>query len=127
MRLRKHLENKMVILLILYGIALGVHWLVIYNLFSQNEQLESEVKKAYELNAGNIKKTEVFYQLMYGLFVQAKMDLDRVDKRGSYSSDDEVGFAFKTIQEAINQVKHQLEVLNPIDDAAAKGSDVAKK
>lgn len=127
MRLRKHLENKMVILLILYGIALGVHWLVIYNLFSQNEQLESEVKKAYELNASNIKKTEVFYQLLYGLFVQAKMDLDRVDKRGSYSSDDEVGFAFKTIQEAINQVKHQLETLNPIDDTVAKGSDAAKK
>ena len=62
----------------------------------------------------NIKKynlllayTEAYVQFITSVYFKLRNTRDRmdgVDKRGSFSSDDEIGFAFKEIQESIEEV-----------------------
>lgn len=78
-----------------------------YNLFRQNVQLEGYVRQY----SANEEQMEVFYRLILGILTRAATDMDKVDKRGSFSSDDEVGFAFKVINRAIETAKRQLELI----------------
>lgn len=51
--------------------------------------------------------TEAYVQFITSLYFNlrnTKEQMDGVDKRGSFSSDDEVGFAFKEIKESIEEV-----------------------
>lgn len=51
--------------------------------------------------------TEAYVQFISGLYFKlknTKEQIDGVDKRGSFSSDDEIGFAFREIQESVDEV-----------------------
>lgn len=76
-----------------------------YNLLKQNVQLERYLKQY----VANEEQIEVFYRLVLGILTRAATDMDKVDKRGSFSSDDEVGFSFKVIHRAIETAKKQIE------------------
>lgn len=82
---------------------------IIWNLLGKLEIMESHNSKLLrnqeKLEADIIKH----YDFFIGLFGRAQIQLELVDKRGAFSSDDEVGFAFKTIKTAIEEVKTQLE------------------
>lgn len=83
--------------------------IVCSNLISQNRQLEQEVGKDFELVQSNEEKTLQIYEFILRKLIHCKSELDRVDKRGSFSSDDEVGFAFKVIQNSIDIVVNELQ------------------
>ena len=51
--------------------------------------------------------TEAYVQFISSFYFKlrsTKEQIDAVDKRGSFSSDDEIGFAFKEIQENVDEV-----------------------
>ena len=84
----------------------------ISNLLRQIKQLESEVTAVTEIEERAFK----VYQFMLKLFTETYANLQRVNKRGAFSSDDEVGFVFKIIVESIKQVKFQIENLVKKDE-----------
>lgn len=94
----------LVILLIVSGIA-------IRNLLHKHDALIQDIithrKKIDSVEDETIKYHKYFLKL----FNQTYQELQRVDKRGSFSSDDEVGFAFRVIINAIETTKNKLQSL----------------
>ena len=101
----------MTIIIIILTLLLFLSGFFIYNLFNQVEQLEEQVQKIYKENEKNLNEFNFFYKMFLGWFTEAHLELNRVDKRGSFSSDDEIGFAFKVVKESMEQVKARLEAL----------------
>lgn len=83
-----------------------------YNLYNQVIQLEVALKQQVK------KETDIdkFYAYLLGLLTHAYADIQRIDKRGSFSADDEVGFAFKVIYRAIEETKAKIESLRVVTD-----------
>ena len=92
-------------------ILLIVSIIVIRNLLRQNDTLVENLQiysnKIESVEADTIKYHKYFLEL----FTQTYQELQRIDKRGSFSSDDEVGFAFRVILTAIETVKNKLGVV----------------
>lgn len=102
----------LIVLTVLFIVLIGILLFIISNLYRQNEQFETYIKEAETREKQIFKEAENYYLAMLKLFTEAKQTIDAVDKRGSFSSDDEVGFAFKIIKIAIDNVANQLEELN---------------
>lgn len=89
---------------------------IIWNLLGKLEIMEKHNSKLLanqeKLEADIIKH----YDFFIGIFSRAQIELERVDKRGAYSSKDEVGFAFKVIKTAIEEVKANLEAVKASDE-----------
>lgn len=83
-----------------------------YNLFRQNQQLESYIKDFNKVE----DDVEKFYRVILGLLTQTYAELQRIDKRGSFSSDDEVGFAFRVIIKAIESCKKAIENIQQTEE-----------
>ena len=71
---------------------------IIWNLNRQLSQLETELKKGTTLEDNFIK----YYEAILIIMINAQQDMTRVDHRGSFSSDDEVGFCFKALKTIID-------------------------
>lgn len=93
------------------AILLAICFVIIYNMYKQIEQLESEVLKINQVERRIYTEAVNYYQAFLILFTDAYSELVRIDKRGSFSSDDEVGFSFKVIVTAIKNVKEKIEEL----------------
>ena len=99
----------MIQFLIIFTIfVFGILLFIIFNLNNQVKQLEDEIQKFNEkekyLNDELINNYEVFLNI----FTDAYTTLIRIDKKGSFSSDDEVGFTFKILMTTIETVKDKL-------------------
>ena len=93
------------IIIIVLSIALVVSLFINWNLFTQVGILEEGIK-----GTGKIEQSALnVYEFFLKTFTHALNDMQRVDKNGAYSSDDEVGFAFRVIMDSIEQVKLQIE------------------
>ena len=66
---------------------------VIYLLSEQIEQYEESVEFL-----------EQWYEKFITTIADADNKMQEVDKRGSFSSDDEIGFAYQTVKECIEQL-----------------------
>ncbi len=86
-----------------------------WNLYSQVQTLEDYVKKTNKREQKILLEAENYYKIFKALFEEAYLNIQRVDKRGSFSSDDEVGFAFKVIYNSLKEVTEKIETLK-IDD-----------
>lgn len=86
---------------IMLGGLLVISIWIISNLYNQITTLERVVKDTDD-------RMYKVYTFMLELFTRADSELGRIDKRGAFSSDDEVGFTFRIIKESIEQVKYQL-------------------
>ena len=107
----------MIIALVFFVLlTLALSWFC-YNLFRQNVQLEGYLKQY----VANEEQTEIFYRLIMGILTHAATDMDKVDKRGSFSYDDEVGFAFKVIDRGIETAKRQIESIRVQENDQPKG------
>ena len=98
-------------IIILLTVVIGIMAKVIYNLFNRNTQLELYVNELEGIVEKQTKESDDFdsyYEYLLELFTQCFMEMQRIDKRGSFSSDDEVGFSFKVIQKAIEVVTVKL-------------------
>jgi molecular chaperone GrpE (heat shock protein) len=104
-----------VIIFLLFALLVFLSFFI-YNLLNQIDQLEKIIKESPDLE----ENVENFYKKMLTVFVRAKSDMDRVDKRGSYSSDDEVGFGFKVLHQSICDVLDELEKMNMTDEKNKK-------
>ena len=66
---------------------------VVYRLIGQVEQLESDVEWFNE-----------WYEKFITSLAEADVRMEQVDKGGSFSSDDEIGFAYKTVKDCIENL-----------------------
>lgn len=94
-------------LLILFGVVIVLLIIACRNLLIKNQQLEKYIQDFSKVE----DDAEKFYRVIMGLLVETYSELNKVDKRGSFSSDDEVGFAFKVIYNSIESCKKAIENL----------------
>jgi len=100
-----------VYLLIIAGpIIIGLCF-VVYNLYHQSKQLEEFIVGFDKREKQMYEDAEKYYSAFLQLFLNADSEISRIDKRGTFSSDDEVGFAFKVIKTCIANVVEQLKRL----------------
>lgn len=94
--------NNMILSIILLAILLGISVYINFNLFKRTEQLEQTYDSL-------VDEYETLYQKMIefeDVIENSNQKLKEIDNRGSFESDDEVGFFFKElkrIQEEINE------------------------
>lgn len=89
--------------------------IIIFNLYSQVKQLEDEVVSENKFTWAHEQKVMSIYNFLLNKMINAKSELDRIDKRGSFSSDDEVGFAFKVINNSIDLLINEIKSLKAED------------
>lgn len=89
--------------------------LIVFNLYNQVTQLEAAIEEDNDTNERALR----FYTTVLEILSTTLVELDRVDKRGSFSSDDEVGFTFRVIKETVEQTKYQLEQLIERDNTTS--------
>ena len=85
---------------------------IIFNLYSKIDKLESlltEQNRAEEY-------ANLVYDNLLKLLIKCKVEIDSIDKRGTYSSDDEVGFAFKIIKGSIENLVYEIKKLNDVEE-----------
>ena len=81
------------------------------NLLRQIKQLEKNINDI-SIDAEKIENMHVTNTLfILKLVNEAKSDMDRIDYRGSFKTDDEVGFSFKALQTIIDTLSEQLDKL----------------
>jgi cell division protein FtsB len=85
--------------------------IAVTNLLRQINQLEGHIQALVENQDLLEEEAERYYTYMLKIFVKAQFEIERIDKRGAYSSDDEVGFAFNVIKHAIQNVRERLEAM----------------
>lgn len=105
----------MIITIIILSIVILILGFTTWNLYKQVSQLEDFVKKTSKREQKILVEAENYYKIFKGLFEEAFLNIQRVDKRGAFSSDDEVGFAFKVIYNSLQEVNQKLDTLK-IDD-----------
>lgn len=92
---------------LLVGVVI-VTWIVVNNLLRQIDTL-TETVEIYSNKIESVEEEAIKYQKYFlELFTQTYQELQRIDKRGSFSSDDEVGFAFRVILTAIATLKERI-------------------
>ena len=91
--------------IVIMVILLLISIYVIYNLYSMVTDLEHIIKQ----KDNNIQSV---YNFILKAISLTYIEMQKVDKRGSFESDDEVGFAFRAIKELIEQLKFKIEQLN---------------
>ena len=101
----------LIIALSITGIILIISSFIVYNLYQQNQQLEEFISNTNKRESKIYEDAEKYYRAFLKLFTEAYQEMERVDKRGSFSSDDEVGFSFKVIITSIKNVKDKLTEL----------------
>ena len=84
-----------------------------YFKISKYEELAVQSQASYE-NALNLLNK------MIELFASAKVRLSKIDESGTFSSDDEVGFAFKLIDSTIVELHSKLLILKELVDGEGK-------
>lgn len=94
----------------------------VYNLYRQNDQLEEYIREVDKKEKQIYDDAEKYYLAFVHLFQNAQSEMDRIDKKGSFSSDDEVGFAFKVIHSSLNTVVSKLQEIK--DEQQSKDSKV---
>jgi hypothetical protein len=77
---------------------------IIYKLNDKCDKLESYIGKMED-------DYELTLMKLLEMYTEAHMRLLRVDKRGGFASDDEVGFIFNIIKNTVSDLKGRLEVL----------------
>ena len=110
----------MIFICIVLGICLVICIFIISNLLNQVNQLELHANKNVNRIIKQSTEFDKYYEYLLKLFSETFLELQRVDKRGSFSSDDEVGFAFRVIVLAIEQTKEKLLALKSKDPEEEK-------
>lgn len=97
----------MLIITITVTVFLIVSLYVNFNLYSKNSVLDEQVETINEIETRVIDLVENLLLT----YIRILTKLKRVDSRGSFESDDEVGFVFKSIKTTIEDLKIELENL----------------
>lgn len=95
--------------LIISGLVVGILVYIVTNLLSQINQLEKYIDGEFKRKIKKEEDFDKYYQYILGLLTHAYSEMSRIDKRGSFSSDDEVGFSFRVIYRSIEELKQKIE------------------
>lgn len=106
----------MILLIIILSILTLLFGFTTWNLYVQVSQFEDYIKKTNKREQKILLEVENYYKIFKGLFEEAYVKIQRVDKNGSFSSDDEVGFAFKVIYNSLQEVNYKIQNLKIEDD-----------
>jgi len=99
------------IALVVLTILLIIGGFIIKNLLVQNDSL-LETIQIYSNKIDSVEVDAIKYQRYYlELITKTYQELQRIDKRGSFSSDDEVGFSFRILITAIENLKQKLSLV----------------
>lgn len=93
---------------ILFSLSLAANLFLIWivsNLYNQVQDLKQELTKVNTLDDDLVR----YHEILMGIFTRAYADFERVDKRGSFSSDDEIGWSFKLLKDVIKDVQENLK------------------
>ncbi len=93
------MSSMTIVLIISVAVNLALGY-VVYNLYYKLNVVENEFVKDTNI----INKTLIAYENMLKLIIRCQTEMDLIDKRGSFSSDDEVGIVFKLIKVAIDNL-----------------------
>jgi ABC-type Zn uptake system ZnuABC Zn-binding protein ZnuA len=92
----------MIITIILLSLALASTLFIIYNLLRKYEQGEEY-----------IENLETWVAMFSKTITDMNKEIKKIDNKGSFSSDDEVGYFFKELKSII----HKLDTLGDEDDS----------
>ena len=100
----------MLITLIIVSIFLLVSIYANINSYKKIEVLEKQIDRIEAIETNSITLVE---NLLVA-YIKVLTKLKRIDRLGSFESDDEVGFVFKTIKNTIEELKNELDSLKRI-------------
>lgn len=98
----------MIIIISILSALLIIAIFIISNLNRQVKTYEDFLKGFDQKEKFLYDEIEKYYQVLLGIFTEAYSTMQKVDQRGAFSSDDEVGFSFKIIFGCIEDIKHKL-------------------
>lgn len=102
---------SIVIAILIIGLVCCI--LAIKNLLNQNNQLEESLQ-IYSNKIESIENDVIkHYEYFMELFSKTYIEMQQIDRRGSFASDDEVGFVFRVLFTAIENVKLKLQAIKP--------------
>jgi site-specific recombinase len=84
---------------------------IIYNLDSKLVFLQRTLQKSYDSESNTERYVHDLLVNLLTIYTQVLTKLVRIDKNGSFESDDEVGFVFKTLKNTIEDLKERLDIL----------------
>lgn len=88
--------------------------ILVWVIFNQNKKIRVYSDMINEDHAWD-NSYNLIHRLLE-LYTEAKGRLERIDKMGSFSSDDEVGFAFKLINSTIIELTARLQEIKELID-----------
>ena len=94
----------MIILAVILGILVVAFGFTTFNLLKKNEQQEDIISNQESILAGYME----YLSKISGIIELSDKKLKEIDHKGSFESDDEIGFFFqsvKQLQEALNAFK----------------------
>ena len=94
----------MIVLTIILGLMVVVLGFTTFNLLKKNEQQEDVISNQETILAGYME----YLSKISGIIELSDKKLKEIDHKGSFESDDEIGFFFqsvKQLQEALNAFK----------------------
>lgn len=97
----------MTIILIIISITLIVSIYANINSYKKIEVLEKQIDRIESIESNSVSLVE---NLLIA-YIKVLSKLKRIDRLGSFESDDEVGFVFKTIKNTIEELKIELDNL----------------
>lgn len=97
----------MTIILIIISITLIVSIYANINSYKKIEILEKQIDRIETIESNSVSLVE---NLLIA-YIKVLSKLKRIDRLGSFESDDEVGFVFKTIKNTIEELKSELDNL----------------
>lgn len=108
-----------IIIYIILGISiLGnlLQWFFLGNLLNQNKQMEEVLGKALKNNDKINEDVEKYHSVLQGIYSKAYTEIMKVDKKGSFSGDDEVGWAFSLIRDTVKDITEKLNNMKRTDE-----------
>jgi hypothetical protein len=100
----------MLVTLIIISIILIISIYANINSYNKITVLEKQLDKIESIETNSINLVENLLVTYIKVFTKLK----RIDRLGSFESDDEVGFVFKTIKNTIEELKIELDNLKTI-------------
>ena len=82
---------------------------IIYNLLTQVNRLEDVIGGMSNDSEEVAARAINLYNFVLSALTSTLAEFNRVDKKGSFSSDDEVGFSFNVLRESIEHLRAELQ------------------
>lgn len=97
----------MLVSLITVSVLLVVSLYANINSYKKIEILENQLNRIAAIESNSVSLVEN----LLVVYIKVLAKLKRIDRLGSFESDDEVGFVFKTIKSTIEELKTELDNL----------------